>query len=253
MVMQRIVEAHMATSSIMKERWVTGAKPEPGLPGPAPARTAPSRKEHTGPIRVLIVDDHELVREGLAEMLSRAEGFEIVGTADGGARAVELFEQTRPDISIVDLRMAPMDGVQTIAALRRIDPDANAIILTTYDTDEEIYQSLKAGAASYLSKSVGFGDLVETLRAVHAGERRIPEAIAAKLAEHMATPTLTPRQLDTLRLVVEGHSNREIAGKLNVTEGTVKAHVKAILAKLGARDRAQAASIALRRGLVRAR
>ena len=204
------------------------------------------------PIRVLIVDDHELVREGLAEMLARTTGFEVVGTADGGARALEIYAATQPDVAIVDLRMVPMDGVQTITQLRRLDPEATVILLTTYDTDEEIYQGLKAGAASYLLKDVGFAELVTTIRAVHAGERRIPPAIAAKLAVHMASPELTARQLDTLRLVVKGQSNREIAESLHVTEGTVKAHVKAVLAKLGARDRAQAASIALRRGLVRA-
>jgi two-component system NarL family response regulator len=199
----------------------------------------------------LIVDDHELVRDGLAEMLGRLDDFEIVGTAPGGPDALELYREQRPDVVIVDLRMTPMDGIQTITALRQIAPAARAILLTTSEADEDIYQGLKAGAASYLPKSVPLADLLDTIRAVHAGERRIPEAIAAKLAAHVAAPELTARQLDTLRLVVKGLSNREIAGELNVTEGTVKAHVKAILSKVGARDRTQAASIAIRRGLVR--
>jgi two-component system NarL family response regulator len=203
------------------------------------------------PIRVLIVDDHELVREGLAELLSRHPSIAIVGKAENGMRATELYAELRPDVTLVDLRMTPMDGIETIEALCEDDPRARIILLTTYDTDEDIYRGLKAGAASYLLKDVGFDELVGTIQAVHAGERRIPAHIAAKLAEHMAQPELTPRQLDTLRLVVAGLSNQEIAERLFITEGTVKAHVKAILSKFGARDRAQAASIALKRGLVR--
>jgi len=145
-----------------------------------------------------------------------------------------------------------MDGIETIGALRELDPTARIILLTTYDTEEDIYRGLKAGAASYLLKEVPLEELVETILAVRNGEKRIPTAIAAKLAEHMAKPTLTPRQLDTLRLVVAGHSNLEIAQQLNITEGTVKAHVKAILSKFGARDRAHAAAIALKRGIVHA-
>ncbi|HEX7020114.1 MAG TPA: response regulator transcription factor, partial [Gemmatimonadaceae bacterium] len=208
--------------------------------------------QETVPIRVMIVDDHELVREGLAELLARQSEVEVVATAAGGEEALEMFVERKPDVTLVDLRMTPMDGIDTIGALRRLDPDARVILLTTYETDEDIYQGLRAGAASYLLKGVGLADLIETIRAVHNGERRIPAPIAAKLAEHMSTPELTARQLDTLRLLVAGMSNREIGQVLHVTEGTVKAHVKAILAKFGARDRAHAAAIALKRGLVRA-
>jgi two-component system NarL family response regulator len=203
------------------------------------------------PIRVLIVDDHELVREGLAELLGRHPRISIAGKAGSGAEAVDMYPQTQPDVTLVDLRMTPMDGIETIHALLTQDPRARIILLTTYDTDEDIYRGLKAGAASYLLKNVGLGELVKTIEAVNAGERRIPAEIAAKLAEHMAQPELTPRQLDTLRLLVAGLSNQEIAERLYITEGTVKAHVKAILSKFGARDRAQAAAIALKRGLVR--
>jgi two-component system NarL family response regulator len=206
----------------------------------------------TGHIRVLIVDDHELVREGLAELLGRETGIEVTGKASSGAMALELYGRVRPDVTLVDLRMTPMDGIETIGALRDLDPDARIILLTTYDTEEDIYRGLRAGAASYLLKEVGLNELVDTIQAVSAGEKRIPAHIAAKLAEHMAKPALTPRQLDTLRLVVAGRSNQEIAAHLNITEGTVKAHVKAILSKFGARDRAQAAAIALKRGIVRA-
>jgi two-component system NarL family response regulator len=201
--------------------------------------------------RILIVDDHELVRQGLAELLSRHERIEVVGSAENGMQAIELYGAVHPDVSLVDMRMSPMDGVQTIGAIRELDPDARIILLTTYDTEEDIYRGLKAGASSYLLKDVGMTELVDTILAVHAGEKRIPAQIAAKLAEHMATPSLTPRQLDTLRLVVAGRSNHEIAQRLNITEGTVKAHVKAILSKFGARDRAHAAAIALKRGIVR--
>ncbi|MEO7966736.1 MAG: response regulator transcription factor, partial [Gemmatimonadaceae bacterium] len=166
--------------------------------------------------------------------------------------ALRLFREHRPDVTLVDLRMLPTDGVTVIGWLREENPEARIVMLTSYDTDEDIYRGLKAGASSYLLKQVGLGELVQTIRAVHAGERRIPPAIAAKLAEHMANPQLTPRQVDTLRLIVDGLSNQEIANRLNITEGTVKAHVKAILAKFGARDRAQAASVALKRGIVRA-
>jgi len=203
-------------------------------------------------IRVLILDDHELVREGLAELLGRDPSMEVVGKAETGEEALRMFREQRPDVTLVDLRMSPTDGVTVIGWLREENPEARIIMLTSYDTDEDIYRGLKAGASSYLLKQVGLGELVQTIRAVHAGERRIPPAIAAKLAEHMANPQLTPRQVDTLRLIVDGLSNQEIASRLNITEGTVKAHVKAILAKFGARDRAQAASVALKRGIVRA-
>ncbi|MEO7963526.1 MAG: response regulator transcription factor [Gemmatimonadaceae bacterium] len=209
--------------------------------------TAPSTA-----IRVLILDDHELVREGLAELLGREPSMEVVGKAETGEEALRLFREHRPDVTLVDLRMLPTDGVTVIGWLRAENPEARIVMLTSYDTDEDIYRGLKAGASSYLLKQVGLGELVQTIRAVHAGERRIPPAIAAKLAEHMANPQLTPRQVDTLRLIVDGLSNQEIANRLNITEGTVKAHVKAILAKFGARDRAQAASVALKRGIVRA-
>jgi two-component system NarL family response regulator len=204
------------------------------------------------PVRVLIVDDHELVREGLAELLGRDPNVEVVGKAESGEQALQMYRETRPDVALVDLRMTPTDGVTVITKLREEHGDARIIMLSSYDTDEDIYRGLKAGAQSYLLKDVGLSELVQTIRAVHNGEKRIPPAIAAKLAEHMSNPQLTPRQVDTLRLIVAGLSNQEIASRLNITEGTVKAHVKAILAKFGARDRAQAASVALKRGIVRA-
>ncbi len=201
-------------------------------------------------LSVLIIDDHELVREGLAEVLGRFPDIRVVSRAGSGPEGLLAFRQFRPDVALVDLRMGVMDGVETITALRAEFPDARVILLTAWDTDEDIYRGLKAGAASYLMKDVGATELVETIRAVGRGEKRIPAPVAAKLADHMATERLTPRQLDTLRLIVAGRSNLEIARELGITEGTVKAHVKAILAKLNARDRTQAATIALKRGLV---
>lgn len=201
-------------------------------------------------LSVLIVDDHELVREGLAEILGRFPDIRVVSRASSGPEGLLAFRQFRPDVALVDLRMGAMDGVETITAVRAEFPDARVILLTAWDTDEDIYRGLKAGAASYLMKDVGATELVETIRAVGRGEKRIPAPVAAKLAGHMATERLTPRQLDTLRLIVAGRSNLEIAQQLGITEGTVKAHVKAILAKLNARDRTQAATIALKRGLV---
>ena len=205
----------------------------------------------TDEIRILLVDDHTILREGLAAVLNAVEGFEVVGQAGDGNAALDAFRNLAPDVAIVDLRMRPMDGVELTKAMREESPNARVILLTTYDTDEEIFRGLRAGAASYLLKDVDSTKLADTIRAVHAGRKEIPPEIAAKLADHVASETLTPRQEEVLRGVAEGKSNLEIAKALFVSEGTVKAHVKAILQKLGARDRTQAITIAIKRGLVR--
>ena len=202
-------------------------------------------------IKILLVDDHTILREGLAAVLNAVDGLEVVGQASDGTAAVGAFRDLQPDVAIVDLRMQPMDGVELTKALREQNPNARVILLTTYDTDEEIFRGLRAGASSYLLKDVDSTRLAETIRAVHAGRKEIPPEIAAKLADHVASETLTPRQEEVLRGVAEGKSNLEIAKALYVSEGTVKAHVKAILQKLGARDRTQAITIAIKRGLVR--
>jgi two-component system NarL family response regulator len=201
-------------------------------------------------IRVLLVDDHAIMREGLAAVL-RSQGIEVVGQAGDGATALSLFDTVQPDVCIVDLRMSPMDGAELTEALRERDPEARVILLTTYDTDEEVFRGLRAGAASYLLKDVDSAELVSTIRMVRGGKRVIAPAIAAKLAEHVASDVLTPRQTEVLRCLSEGKSNQEVAETLFISEGTVKAHVKAILAKLDARDRTQALMIAFRRGLLR--
>ena len=201
-------------------------------------------------IRVLLVDDHAIMREGLAAVLTR-HGIDVVGQAADGEAAIQLFQSLTPDVSIVDLRMTPMDGAELTTAMRDIDPEARVILLTTYDTDEEVFRGLRAGAASYLLKDVGSDELVATIRAVRSGKRVIAPAIAAKLAEHVSADVLTPRQTEVLRCLSEGKSNQEVADTLFISEGTVKAHVKAILAKLDARDRTQALMIAFKRGLLR--
>ncbi len=205
----------------------------------------------TVPIRVLLVDDHSILREGIAAVLDTHAEFIVVGQAGDGARAVALYAELKPDVAVVDLRMRPMDGVQITQAMRDINPNARVILLTTYDTDDEIFRGLRAGASSYLLKDVTSAQLLETIRAVHEGRKSISPEIAAKLAEHMSSDALTARQLEVLHCLAEGKSNIEIAGALFISEGTVKAHVKAILHKLEARDRTQAITIAMRRGLVR--
>jgi len=201
-------------------------------------------------LRVLLVDDHTILREGLAAVLG-AHGVEVIGQAADGETAIALFERERPDVSVVDLRMRPMDGVEITAALRARDANARVVLLTTYDTDEEVFRGLQAGAASYLLKDVDSAELVKTLHLVHLGRKVIAPEIAAKLAHHVSSESLTPRQTEVLLSLAHGRSNAEIAETLFISEGTVKAHIKAILAKLGARDRTQAVMIAIRRGIVR--
>jgi two-component system NarL family response regulator len=202
-------------------------------------------------LRILVVDDHTIMREGLAAVLGASPGLEVVGQAGDGNTAMQLFRELAPDVAIVDLRMSPMDGVAITEAMRNESPNAKVILLTTYDTDEEVFRGLRAGASSYLLKDVDSGRLIDTIHAVHAGRKAIPPEIAAKLAEHVSSDVLTPRQQEVLRCLSQGKSNLEIANTLFISEGTVKAHVKAILQKLDARDRTQAITIAIKRGLIR--
>ncbi len=206
----------------------------------------------TSPIRILLVDDHGIMREGLAALLERHAGLEVVGQAGDGATALALFRELSPDVSIVDLRMSPMDGVELTQAIRTINSNARVVLLTTYDTDEEVYRGLKAGAASYVLKDIDSAALIETIRTVHEGRKAISPEIAAKLAEHVSADALTARQQEVLKCLALGKSNMEIASMLYISEGTVKAHVKAVLHKLEARDRTQAIAIAFKRGLIRA-
>ena len=202
------------------------------------------------PIRILIVDDHPVVREGLVALIERREDMTVVGEANNGREAIDQFRRFSPDITLLDLRMPEVDGVTAITGIREQTPTARIIVLTTYDSDEDIYRGLRAGAKAYLLKDTPPQELLDTIRAVHAGQTRIPPEVAAKLAERMTGPELTHRELDVLRLLMAGKSNKQIAAALFISEGTVKTHVNNILGKLGASDRTQAVTTALKRGLV---
>lgn len=202
------------------------------------------------PIRILITDDHFLVRLGLATIINTQSDMTVVAEAGDGRQAIELFRQHRPDVTLMDLRMPEMNGIEAIQEIYREFPDSRIIVLTTYDGDEDIYRALQAGARSYILKDMVGDELLDAIRAVHAGQRRIPPEIASRLAERMPRSDLTPRELEVLKLIVKGNSNREIANTLFVTEGTVKVHVNNLLGKLGVSDRTQAVTVALQRGIV---
>ncbi|HWP44022.1 MAG TPA: response regulator transcription factor [Blastocatellia bacterium] len=202
------------------------------------------------PIRVLIADDHFVVRVGLGTLINTEPDMLVVAEAVNGKQAVEAFRASQPDVALMDLRMPEMTGVEAILAIREEFPESRIIVLTTYDGDEDIYRALQAGARGYILKDMAGEELVEAIRAVHAGQRRIPPAVAARLAERMPRSELTPRELEVLKLIVKGKSNKEIAAELFVTEGTVKIHVNNLLSKLGVSDRTQAVTAALQRGIV---
>jgi DNA-binding NarL/FixJ family response regulator len=202
------------------------------------------------PIRVLIADDQHLVRQGFRSMLDRLPSMDVVAEASTGREAVELYARHRPDVLLLDLRFRDVCGVEVIRTIREQFLIARIIVLTTYDGDEDIYQSLRAGAKAYLLKDVTLEELVDCIEKVHQGQTCVPPAVAAKLAERTASPELTERELEVLRLIVAGRSNKEIASDLSITEGTVKSHVNHILDKLGVHDRTQAATTAIKRGLV---
>jgi DNA-binding NarL/FixJ family response regulator len=201
-------------------------------------------------IRILVVEDHNVVRQGLMALLKLADGIEVVGEAADGVEAIARFQQHSPDVTLIDLRLPRLSGVDVIERVRITNPQARFIVLTTYDGDEDIYRALKAGARAYLLKGMTTQDLLETIRAVHAGRSHIPPVIAERLAERMGARDLTPREFDVLRQIVDGKSNKEIAAKLLVSEATVKTHINSLLGKLGVTDRTQAATAAIRRGIV---
>jgi DNA-binding NarL/FixJ family response regulator len=201
-------------------------------------------------IRVLTVDDHPLLLEGLAAVLQREADMRLVAEASSGTQALERFRTTRPDIMLLDLRLPDMSGIEVIATVRAEFREARIIVLTAYPGDILARRALAAGAYAYLLKETTHAELLETIRVVHQGQKRIQPAVAASLAEHSADPPLTARELQVLRLVAEGFSNRHIGNQLVINEETVKGHVKSLLAKLGARDRTHAISIAIRRGFV---
>jgi DNA-binding NarL/FixJ family response regulator len=201
-------------------------------------------------IRILTVDDHQLLREGIAAVLDGQPDMVLIGQADTGRKAIESFRELRPDVTLMDLRMPDMNGLEAITAIRSEFPNARIIVLTTYAGDVQAASALKAGAAGYLLKNLVRRELLETIRAVHAGKRRVPPEIATEIAEHVADDTLTEREIEVLRRVAAGKSNKRIAAELDISEGTVKTHMKSILPKLDASDRTHAVTIALKRGIL---
>jgi DNA-binding NarL/FixJ family response regulator len=201
-------------------------------------------------IRVLAVDDHALLRDGIGALIANQSDMELVAEASNGREAIELFRQHQPDVTLMDLQMPEMGGIDALSAIRGEFPEARIIVLTTYAGDVQVFRALKAGARAFLLKGLLRKELLETIRAVHAGQRRLPPEIAAEIAEHATDDSLTPREIDVLRLIAGGNANKEIAAQLSLTEETVKGHVKNILAKLGANDRTHAVTIGLKRGII---
>jgi two-component system NarL family response regulator len=202
------------------------------------------------PIRIMVVDDHHIVRQGLVALLKTTQEVQVVAEAADGQQAVEMYRKHRPDVTLMDLRLPNMNGVEAITQIRRENPAARVIVLTTFDGDEDIYRALQAGARGYLLKGTDTDALMDAIRAVHAGRSRIPPFVAERLAERMGGPALTARELDVLKCIVRGRSNKEIASDLFISEATVKTHINSILGKLGVGDRTQAATTALQRGIV---
>jgi len=201
-------------------------------------------------IRVLIVDDHPVVRFGLTAIIQSQSDMVVVAQAENGKKAVELYRREKPDVGLIDLRLPEMSGVDAIRAIVSEHDKARLIVLTTYEGDEDIYRALEAGAKGYLIKGMSHEILIEAIRRVHSGLRFVPESVAKHLKERLPLSDLSPRENDVLALIVKGNSNKEIAAELGITEGTVKCHVNAILARLGVSDRTQAAVAALQRGIV---
>ena len=202
------------------------------------------------PIRVLSVDDHPLFREGVAALLAGQSDVTLIAEASNGREAVDQFRRHRPDVTLMDLQMPEMNGVDAMVAICEEFPSARIIVLTTYVGDALVLRALKAGARAYLLKSLLRKELLETIRIVHAGQKRIVPVVAAELAEHATDDDLSPREVDVLRLIAGGNANKAIASQLSITEETVKGHVKNILSKLAASDRTHAVTIALKRGII---
>ena len=202
------------------------------------------------PIRVLAVDDHSLLREGIATLMAAQPDMKLVAEASNGLEAIEQFRVHKPDVTLMDLQMPEMNGVDAIMAICGEFPRARIIVLTTYTGDVQVLRALKAGARGYLLKNLLRKELLETIRLVHAGHKRIPPEIANELAEHATDESLSEREIEVLRMVAGGNANKEIGARLDITEETVKGHLKNIMAKLGANDRTHAVTIALKRGII---
>jgi len=201
-------------------------------------------------IRILSVDDHPLLRSGIGTLIATQPDMQLVGEASTGKEAVQLHRELNPDVTLMDLQMPALNGIEAIIGIRSEFPNARIIVLTTYAGDVQVLRALKAGARGYILKAHVRRELLDTIRAVHAGQKRIPQEVAAELAEHAVEDDLTSRELDVLRLIATGNANKEIAGQLSIAEETVKSHVTNILAKLGANDRTHAVTIGLKRGII---
>lgn len=202
-------------------------------------------------IRILVADDHPIVRQGLVAILQDQSDMDVIAEADNGQQAIELFRQHQPDITIVDLQMPKIGGVEAITAIRAEFPQACIIMLTIYDTDEDIYQGLRAGAKAYLLKDTPCREILEVIRIVGSGQRYVPANVGTKLAAHMERPDLSDREREVVELMTQGKGNKAIAKALDVSENTVKYHVTNLMAKLGVRDRTHAVVVALKQGIVK--
>jgi DNA-binding NarL/FixJ family response regulator len=202
------------------------------------------------PIRVMCVDDHRIVREGISLIIDRQPDMEVVGSAASGEESVELFQRCRPDVTLMDLQLRSMSGVEAIRAIRRQDEDARIVVLTMYSGDEDIHRALEAGATTYLLKDTLSDDLIRVVREVHEGKQPIGADVEARLAERAGRPRLTSREVQVLELIAQGMRNKEIAAALGISEETAQVHVKNILSKLKVKDRTAAVNVALRRGII---